>query len=188
MDEALGDDILYEVRGGTTIVTLNQDRLKIVGLARPPRLADLTYCRVDAAGVRAEWVEAEVATEGQPTTVYFVTTASDGDALEKSRPSAGSLAFLTGARVLSVACPPMGTSLAASVEQGIAAYAWLLNEGCDSDRTAFTYDLIGGLLVKALLVTIRQRSLPPPRCHAPWCELLGLTGSERTESRTFLPS
>src|SRR5436190_24290670 len=36
-----------------------------------PAPGQVIYCRVDANGVPAEWVEATVATTGQPTLIYF---------------------------------------------------------------------------------------------------------------------
>jgi hypothetical protein len=74
----------------------------------------LTLCPVDAGGVPAEWVEATVATDRQPTVVYF--HLGDG------RPAACDLALATGARVLSVPCP-------SGAGPGVAAYTWLLGEG-----------------------------------------------------------
>jgi hypothetical protein len=52
----------------------------------------VSYCRVDAAGVPAEWIDATVATEGQPTFVYFLSGEYGAEALEQSRPSARDLA------------------------------------------------------------------------------------------------
>lgn len=129
-------------------------------LAVMPRMS---YCRVEAGSVPAEWVEATVATTGQPTIVYFLSDGSPEDSLERGRPSAGDLATATGARVLTVACSPNGEpSLAAAVERGIAAYAWLLGEGSDLDLTAFTHDSTSAALVEAILVAARNRGLPLP--------------------------
>lgn len=129
-------------------------------LATAPKLS---YCRVNAAGVPAEWVEATVATEGQPTIVYFVSGGYGVDALEQSRPAAGHLAVATGARVLTVACSyERQPSHAAAVERGIAAYAWLLGEGCDLHLTAVTHDPTGALLVEAILVGAGNHGLPVP--------------------------
>lgn len=116
----------------------------------------VSSCRVDAGGVPAEWVEATVATEGQPTIVYLLSGGVD--ALEQRRPSAGDLAVATGARVFTVACLPQGTpSSHAAVENGMAAYTWLLGEGCDLDVTVFTHDPMDAWLVDAILVTAVER-------------------------------
>jgi hypothetical protein len=120
------------------------------------------YCRVDASGVPAEWVEAARATQGQPTIVYFLNEYG-ADALEEGRQSAGELAVATGARVLTVACSAQGKpDDAGAVERGVIAYAWLLGEGCDLDRTAFAHDLTGSSLLEAVLVRARNQGMPVP--------------------------
>ena len=130
--------------------------------ARSPGFS-VSYCQVDAAGVPAEWVEATAAREGQPTIVYFLSASCCVGALDDSRLSAGELARATGARVLTVACLPEGEGIdAAAVERGIAAYAWLIGEGCNLDLTAFTHDPTGAPLMEAILVTARNDGLPLP--------------------------
>jgi acetyl esterase/lipase len=118
-----------------------------------------SHCRVDAGGVPAEWVEATAATEGQPTFVYFLSGGYGGDALEQSRPSAERLALASGARVLTVACSPPH---AVAIEAGIAAYAWLIGEGCDVDRTMFVHDTSAASVVDAIVVEASTRGLPVP--------------------------
>jgi hypothetical protein len=90
----------------------------------------VSYCRVDADGIPAEWVEAGVATEAQPTYVWFV----DGgvETLERCRGPAGDLASATGARVLTVAC--------SWGPEGLVVLAWLFGEGCDVDRTTIVFE------------------------------------------------
>lgn len=123
----------------------------------------LSHCRVDAGGVPAEWLEANVATASQRTIVCFLGGGYGVDALEQNRPSAGDLAVATGARVLTIAClAPDTPSLAAAVKNGVTAYAWLLGEGCDVNLTAFTHDSVGASLLEGILVAARSRGLPVP--------------------------
>lgn len=123
----------------------------------------MNYCLVDAGGVDAEWVEATVATECQPTVVFFLGCGYGMDSLERSRRSAGDLAVSTGARVLTVACSAPGEPLSrAAVEAGVAAYAWLIGEGCNLDLTAFTHDSSGAALVEAILLEAISDGLPVP--------------------------
>jgi monoterpene epsilon-lactone hydrolase len=122
--------------------------------ARPPRLKRVSHCPVDAGGVEAEWVEACVATSDQPTLVYFHGGPRiTGDA-ESGRRRAGTLAVATGARVLSVTC--------VAVDDGVAAYVWLLGEGVDLDTTTFVCDAAGGDRAGAVLQAARDRKLPLP--------------------------
>lgn len=108
-----------------------------------------------------------MATEHQPTIVCFLGFRATADTLETFRPAAWDLAMKTGARVLSVACASAAElSHTAPVEAGLAAYAWLLGEGCDVDRTTFAHDPSGGPLVAAIRVAAATRGLPlPPNDH-----------------------
>ena len=120
----------------------------------------MSHCRVDAAGIPAEWVETAVASEGQPTIVYFVTDGYGADALERSRRSAHDLAQADAARVLTVAC--QRCSFAGAVDAGLAAYGWLLREGCDVALTSFADDSADAGLADAVLAAASRRGLPLP--------------------------
>ena len=123
-----------------------------------------SHCRVDADGVSAEWVEVGPAVPDQPTLVYFVESWDGPWTLERIRSSAGDLARVTGARVLTVACPATNSRAAAA---GLVAYAWLLNEGTDVALTRLT-DSTGLSLARAIQAAARDQSLPvAPLCtHA----------------------
>lgn len=104
-----------------------------------PSSRQVSRCPVDAGGVPAEWIEAAVATDGQPTLVYF---PGPGDAAAAAAALlAARLAISTGARVLVVGCRPTSRSRRAVAEDGAAAWRWLLGEGCDLSTTAFVTSL-----------------------------------------------
>lgn len=139
----------------------DDNRQPAAGLTRRSRRADdlrtllarrVSHCRVDAGGVAAEWVEACVASPGQPTLVHFSGGGHGVEALERSRSLAGELAVRSGARILVVACRQQpDQTFSAAVERGVAAYAWLLGEGCDANTTAFSSesfdeDLVAGIV------------------------------------------
>ena len=113
-------------------------------------------CGVDAGGVRAEWVEATVATAGQATFVHFSCGRSGVEALMAGRELASEIAIATGARVFSVGCQ------SAAVEDGVTAYAWLLREGLDLPTSCFIMDPAGGGLACAVAAAARARGLPTP--------------------------
>ena len=125
-----------------------------IGAARTGLPDLLSHFRVDADGVPCEWVEATRATRGQETIVYFLGGEHGVGPLERYRPSALEFAIATGARILTVAC-------GGAVEDGLAAYVWLLGEGCDTKATAFT-DPVGGTLAAAVLEAGNARGLPLP--------------------------
>lgn len=102
---------------------------------------------VDAGGVPAEWIEVAPATIGQQTLVCFPGP-------EDGVRTATSLAVRTGARVLVVGdC---------SVDDGVTAWAWLLNEGCDTTTTSFVGTTAGSVLAFDVLAETQKRGLAPP--------------------------
>ncbi|HYH49333.1 MAG TPA: hypothetical protein VEG38_07270 [Acidimicrobiia bacterium] len=105
-------------------------------------------CPVDADGVPAEWIEVTAATVRQPTLVCFPGPGSDGVDL------ATRLAANTGARVLTVS--------GASVEDGIAAWRWLLREGCDTRTTTFVGTPAGSVLAFDVLAEAEHCGLALP--------------------------
>ena len=123
----------------------------------------ISHCRVDAGGIPAEWVEVTTATTTQPTVVYFVGHRSGGAALETTRAQAGRLAGSIGARVLTVACgAPARDSRSNETQRGLAAYLWLLGEGCDPGRTVFVSDPSDAGLLRTVLLAARRRGVPLP--------------------------
>lgn len=64
----------------------------------------------------------------------------------------------------------------AAVEDALAAYRWLVDEGYDADRLAVSGDSAGGGLTVALLLALRNEGLPQPACAiplSPWTDLDG---------------
>lgn len=138
---------------------------------------EVSYCRVDAGGAPAEWVEATVATVGQITLVYFVSDGYGVEALARSRSTAAELAVATGARVLTVACSPSSlSSHAVAIEWGMAVYAWLLGEGCELHLTAFTDDSTAASLADAIRAAALNQGLPVPAVMSDLASLLLVNG------------
>jgi acetyl esterase/lipase len=127
------------------------------------QLRQASHCRVNAGGVPAEWVEATLASTDQQTLVYFVDGVDPAACVERIRGVAQDLAVETGARVLTIGCRrgpehPHPTA----IEDGVAAYTWLLQEGCNLKRTAFVQDSTNTDLVAAILRAARRPSAGYP--------------------------
>ena len=121
-------------------------------------------CSVDADGVPAQWVETTVATPGQATFVMFV---ADFDELIVRRQLAWSLATTTGARVFVVGCRTGASQCERDmVDDGVTAYAWLLNEGLDLATTTFVMSSTEATLARAVLQAAKARGLPVPQAPA----------------------
>ena len=74
----------------------------------------------------------------------------------------------------------------APVEDSVAAYRWLLNEGFDPARIALAGDSAGGGLTVSALVQIRYLGLPMAAagvCISPWVDMEGLGESMETRAK-----
>jgi hypothetical protein len=121
----------------------------------------VSICVVDAGGVPAEWVETTAATNGQPTFLHFSSGKSGADALAAGRQSARGLAVGTDARIFSVGCQAaLDDPPSVAIEDGVTAYAWLLEEGLDLPTTTFTDT--GDGLATAVLWAAKARGFPIP--------------------------
>ena len=143
------------------------------------------YRRVNAGGVTAEWVTAEGASDGR-VVLYF---HGGGYIIGSPRTHRAMLAHLSrdsGARVLALdyrLAPEH--PFPAPVEDAVASYRWLLDEGFDPDGIALAGDSAGGGLTVAALVQIRYLGLPIPGagvCISPWVDMEGLGESMETRA------
>jgi len=71
--------------------------------------------------------------------------------------AAGVRALLTGYRLL-----PEGGGYPAPVDEGEAAYRWLLGQGIAAEHIAFAGDSVGGWLAVTVQLRARERGLPRP--------------------------
>ena len=143
-----------------------------------------TYKRVNAGGVTAEWVTAEGVPESR-VVLYLHGGGYIIGSTRTHRPLMAELSRASGARVLGLdyrLAPEH--PFPAPIEDAVAAYRWLLNEGHDPARIAVAGDSAGGGLAVAALVQIRYVGLPMPGaavCISPWVDMEGL--GESMESR-----
>ena len=143
------------------------------------------YSRVNAGGVTAEWVTAEGASDSR-VVLYF---HGGGYIIGSPRTHRAMLAHLSrdaAARVLSLdyrLAPEH--PFPAPVEDAVASYRWLLNEGYDPARISVAGDSAGGGLTVSALVQIRYLGLPMPGaavCISPWVDMEGLGESMETRA------
>ena len=143
--------------------------------ARMPLAEGVACSAVDAGGVAAEWVEPPAVGVAAPVVVYFHGGGYGMGSLNTIRALASQLASATSARLLSVdyrLAPEH--PFPAAVDDAVAAYAWLLDEGTDPAAVAFGGDSAGGGLTVAGLLAARDRGLPMPAagvCISPWVDL-----------------
>lgn len=147
----------------------------MLGLLPPPE--GVRYEPVDAGGVPAEWTRAEASSDDR-NLLYLHGGGYVVGSPRTHRNLVGRLAKASGARALSVdyRLAPEHPHPAA-VDDAVAAWRWLLEQGADPARAAIGGDSAGGGLTVAALVAIRDRGLPLPAaaiCLSPWVDLEGL--------------
>ncbi len=107
--------------------------------------------------------------------------------------SIGSHRNLTGHLALQLGCPVLSVDYRlapehphpAPVEDSVAAYRWLLDQGHSADRIAIAGDSAGGGLTVATLMKLRDLGLPLPAAGvsiSPWVDMAGTGESMVTRS------
>ncbi len=144
------------------------------------------YSRVNAGGVTAEWITADGSSDSR-VVLYFHGGGYIIGSPRTHRPMLAHLSRDSGARVLSLdyrLAPEH--PFPAPVEDAVASYRWLLEEGFDPSRIALGGDSAGGGLTVAALVQIRYLGLPVPAagvCVSPWVDMEGLGESMETRAK-----
>ncbi|MYC36351.1 MAG: alpha/beta hydrolase [Chloroflexi bacterium] len=143
------------------------------------------YSRLNAGGVTSEWVTAESASDSR-VVLYLHGGGYIIGSPRTHRPLMAELSQASKGRVLGLdyrLAPEH--PFPAPVEDSVAAYRWLLNEGYDPDRIAVAGDSAGGGLTVAMMVQARYLGLPMPGaavCISPWVDMEGLGESMETRA------
>jgi acetyl esterase/lipase len=156
-------------------------------MTAPP--TGVTWTVVDAGGVPAIWAEPE---GGAPDAALqyvhgggYVIGSAEG-----YRNLTGHLAKAIGCRVLNVdyrLAPEHPHP--APVDDSVAAYRWLLDQGFAPSRLAISGDSAGGGLTLATLLKLRDDGLPMPAAAvpiSPWADMEGLGASMTTNAANDL--
>jgi epsilon-lactone hydrolase len=140
---------------------------------------------VEANGVPCEWQSTENTTE-DAVILYLHGGGYVGGSIASHRNLTGHLAKAAGCRVLSVEyrlAPEHQHP--APVEDAIAVYRWLLDQGISAERVAICGDSAGGGLAVATQVAIRDQQLPMPAASvpiSPWVDMEGVGASLKTRA------
>jgi acetyl esterase/lipase len=136
--------------------------------------------KVDAGGVKAEWITAPDAAADRAV-LYFHGGGYVLGSIHSHRDMCERLSRAAQARVLALdyrLAPEH--PFPAAVEDARAAYRWLLKQGLSPKRIALAGDSAGGGLTFATLLALKQHGDPMPACAAPlspWVDLEALGGS-----------
>ncbi|MDQ1425708.1 MAG: epsilon-lactone hydrolase [Acidimicrobiaceae bacterium] len=163
--------------------TLEEQRaggLAFGDMTAPP--TSVTYTDVDAGGVPAEWVVPEGAADDR-VLLYVHGGGYVICSMRTHSKLVGHIAKAAGVKALNVdyRLAPEHPHPAA-VNDSVAAYQWLLDQGYAAQNIAIAGDSAGGGLTFATLLAIRDRGLPLPATAvplSPWVDLEG-TGDTMT--------
>jgi len=125
----------------------------------------VTIASVDAGGVPAEWTTPDGVETGR-VILYMHGGGYNYGSASSHRALAARIALAAEAQVLSIdyrLAPEH--PFPAAVDDGVAAYRWLLNQGTPADRIVSAGDSAGGGLALATLVALRDAGDPTPAAY-----------------------
>jgi acetyl esterase/lipase len=155
------------------------------GLGLLPALDGTETLATEAGGVPAEWVSAPGA-DPDRVLLYLHGGGYCIGSIATHRSLVARLSAASGARVLNVdyrLAPE--NPFPAAVDDGVAAYRWLLGEGADPSRVAIGGDSAGGGLTAATLLALRDAGERLPAAGvllSPWTDLTFSGESHRTRA------
>lgn len=154
-----------------------------------PLAPDCSETPIDAGGVPAAWIDAPGA--GGSVLVHLHGGGYVTGSIVTHREVCGRFSRASGARalLLDYRLGPEAP-FPAAVDDAVAAYRWLLEQGTAPARIAVSGDSAGGGLVVALLLALKERGLPQPAagvCISPWVDLTG-SGDSMTSRAALDPT
>ncbi len=154
--------------------SLAEQRARQEQTARFSRLPAGIRCQpVDLHGVPAEWIES--AHPGPGVILYLHGGAYALGSVNVHRELVARLASAAGIRALAInyrLAPEH--PFPAALDDTLAAYQWLLDQGYAPDQIVLAGDSAGGGLALAALVALREAGQPLPAaavCLSPWVDL-----------------
>jgi acetyl esterase/lipase len=145
-----------------------------------PTAADVTLEAVSANGVPGEWSR----TPGAATDAALLYLHGGGyviGSIASHRHLASELGRAAGIASLAIDYRMAPENpFPAAVDDALAAYRWLLDQGLAAKRIAVAGDSAGGGLTVALLLAIKAAHLPQPACAvpiSPWVDMAATGGT-----------
>ena len=188
LDHVIG---LIQARLAAPRRTLDDDRRSYEAmLSSMPLDDDITTERVGVGGVPAEWICAPAVQDDQ-VLLYFHGGGYVIGSMRTHRVMLSYVSRAAGCRVLGLdyrLAPE--NPFPAPVEDALAAYRWLLDNGYEAHQIALGGDSAGGGLVVAALVAMRYVGEPLPAagvCLSPWVDMQA-TGASFTANASVDPS
>jgi monoterpene epsilon-lactone hydrolase len=141
--------------------------------------------RVSVGGVDGEWIVTSGARQDKAL-LYFHGGGFRLGSVTSHRDLIARIAGASGCRVLAIdyrLAPEH--RFPAPLEDALAAYRWMLDQGLTAENIAFAGDSAGGNLVVAAMLSLRERGLPLPAVGvlmSPWTDLAATGASYVTRA------
>jgi epsilon-lactone hydrolase len=137
-------------------------------------LAEIKCTQADIPGIPAEWITPPIVEKGRSILYlhggYFISGS-----IESHRHLAGNIAYTAQARALIIEYRLAPEHrFPADVEDAVAAYEWMLEQGSEPGQVFLAGDSAGGGLVLSCLLALKERGLPNPAggvCLSPAADL-----------------
>jgi epsilon-lactone hydrolase len=137
-------------------------------------IAPISHQHVSAGGVDGEWIAGSNAPHDKAV-LYFHGGGFRLGSVASHRELIARIAAASGCRVLAInyrLAPEY--RFPAPLEDALAAYGWMLDQGLRPENIAFAGDSAGGNLVLTTMLGLRERGLPLPAAGvlmSPWTDL-----------------
>jgi monoterpene epsilon-lactone hydrolase len=183
-------DIHEQAVGSDIVPTVEEQRAAMDGFRELATLpTDVEVVEVDAGGVRAEWITPHRA-DTDRVLMYVHGGGYVIGSMETHTRLVGHLAKSAGCRALNLdyRLAPEHPHPAA-VEDGVAAYRWLLDRGTESANIVIGGDSAGGGLTVAIALKLRDEGLPQPAGLvpiSPWIDLEATGASMESKAEVDL--
>lgn len=146
----------------------------VLGLPSSPLYKETRFERINVDGVQAEWFRRSDA-QGGPVILYFHGGGYGLGSIDTHRDLVARICRACRGSALSLEYRLAPEHrFPAQLEDALAAYRFLLDEGIDPRRIVLAGDSAGGGLVISTLVTLRDSGEPMPAagvCLSPWTDM-----------------
>lgn len=180
--------ILHHYAKRSTMLPLQIQRRAAEGFSvESDVIRKTSFESVDAGGVPAEWFRYEEDRE-RPVLLYLHGGGYSIGSIDSHRDLIARLcrsANVTGLALDYRLAPEH--RFPAQLDDAMAAYRWLLDQGADPNRLILAGESAGGGLTMSTLVKLRDEGLPLPAgavCISPWVDLEGL-GQSMSDNEPF---
>jgi acetyl esterase/lipase len=154
----------------TTVAQMRDDWDTAFGGSTAPVACE----RVSAGGVDGEWISPANAPEDKAI-LYLHGGGFRIGSVASHRDLIAQIALASGCRVLAINYRLVPEHrFPAALNDALAAYGWMLDNGLKSHNVAFAGDSAGGNLALAAMLALRERRLPLPVAGvlmSPWTDL-----------------